>query len=144
MSALAAHWLARPDSRVMALIGCGAQAEFQALGFHRLCGIRELRLFDTDPQAIAKLERNLRAMPELRGIHCEAMQPRDDCEATEAAVDVPFRGVFLHRSFPDLWPESGTRLLPLNPQNRSLRSLVFQAMARSRYNAQNRIPTAPC
>ena len=65
MSALAAKWLARKDSRVMALIGNGAQSEFQAIAFHRMLGIRELRLFDVDAQATAKLERNLRAMPQL-------------------------------------------------------------------------------
>jgi ornithine cyclodeaminase len=60
MSALAARVLARPDSRVMALIGNGAQAEFQALAMRDLVGIRSLRLYDTDPQATAKLVRNLR------------------------------------------------------------------------------------
>ena len=65
MSALAAQHLARPDSRTMALIGNGAQSEFQAIAFHRMLGIRELRLFDVDAAATAKLERNLRAMPDL-------------------------------------------------------------------------------
>ena len=69
MSALAAKWLARPDSRVMALIGNGAQSEFQSIGFHRMLGIRELRLFDVDALATAKLERNLRAMPELADLN---------------------------------------------------------------------------
>lgn len=64
-SALAAQKLARPDSRVMALIGNGAQSEFQALAFHRLLGIREVRLHDVDPRATAKLARNLAALPEL-------------------------------------------------------------------------------
>jgi ornithine cyclodeaminase len=68
MSALAAKWLARRDNRVMALIGNGAQSEFQAIAFHRMLGIREIRLFDVDPLATAKLERNLRAMPELRDL----------------------------------------------------------------------------
>src|SRR6185436_7304775 len=58
-SALAARYLARPDSRVMALIGNGAQSEFQAIAFHRMLGIRELRLYDVDRAATAKLERNL-------------------------------------------------------------------------------------
>jgi ornithine cyclodeaminase/alanine dehydrogenase-like protein (mu-crystallin family) len=35
----------------MALIGLGAQSEFQAFGFHALCGIRKLRVFDIDPAA---------------------------------------------------------------------------------------------
>ena len=60
MSALAARWLARPGSRSMALIGNGAQSEFQAIAFAHLLGIDELRLFDTDPLASAKLEANLR------------------------------------------------------------------------------------
>ncbi len=58
-SALAARRLARPDSRCMALIGNGAQSEFQALAFRDLVGIVELRLFDTDPAASAKLADNL-------------------------------------------------------------------------------------
>lgn len=69
MSALAAKALARPESRVMALIGNGAQSEFQAIAFHRMLGIRELRVFDVDPIATAKLERNLRAMPWLADLN---------------------------------------------------------------------------
>ena len=59
MSALAARVLAKPESRSMALIGNGAQSDFQALAFRDLVGIRELRLFDTDPAASAKLAANL-------------------------------------------------------------------------------------
>ena len=59
MSALAARVLARPGSRSMALIGNGAQSEFQALAFRDLVGVRELRLFDTDAAASAKLAHNL-------------------------------------------------------------------------------------
>ena len=59
MSALAARHLARPGARVMALIGNGAQSEFQALAFRDLAGIRELQLFDTDTQASARLVAHL-------------------------------------------------------------------------------------
>ena len=58
-SALAARALARKDSRTMALIGNGAQAEFQAIAFRDALGIRELRLFDVDVRATAKLVANL-------------------------------------------------------------------------------------
>jgi len=61
MSAVAAQVLARPDSKCMALIGNGAQSEFQALAFHYLLGIEEIRLYDTDPQATAKLLANLQS-----------------------------------------------------------------------------------
>jgi len=70
-SALAARALARPDSRVMALIGNGAQSEFQALAFHHLLGITELRLYDTDPHATAKLLRNLRATLPAQAVHLQ-------------------------------------------------------------------------
>ncbi len=59
MSALAARVLARPDCRRMAVIGNGAQSEFQVLAFHRLLGIRECHLYDIDPAATTKLMSNL-------------------------------------------------------------------------------------
>lgn len=59
MSALAAQALARPGSKTMALIGNGAQSEFQALAFQHLLGIEALRIHDVDPAASAKLARHL-------------------------------------------------------------------------------------
>jgi ornithine cyclodeaminase len=61
-SAVAARRLARADSTRMALIGTGSQSEFQSLGFRALLGINDLALWDTDPAALAKAERNLTAL----------------------------------------------------------------------------------
>ncbi|HEY5807288.1 MAG TPA: ornithine cyclodeaminase, partial [Povalibacter sp.] len=74
MSALAARWMACRDSRVMALIGNGAQSEFQAIAFHQQLGIREVRLYDTDADATTKLQRNLAAMglEGLRIVRCQS------------------------------------------------------------------------
>lgn len=58
-SAVAARALARPNARVLALIGAGAQSEFQALGFKALLGIDEVRVFDVDPAAVDKFCLNL-------------------------------------------------------------------------------------
>lgn len=58
-SAMAARALARKGSRVMAIIGNGAQSEFQALAFAEVLGIEEFRLFDVDRTATAKLAANL-------------------------------------------------------------------------------------
>ena len=60
-SAMAAKWLAPAGARVMALIGNGAQAEFQALGFKAICGITEVRLFDIDDSATKKCIANLQS-----------------------------------------------------------------------------------
>lgn len=58
-SAIVAKYLARKDSHCMAIIGNGAQSEFQALAFRALLGICELRLYDIDPKATEKCARNL-------------------------------------------------------------------------------------
>ena len=58
-SAMAAKWLAPKGATTMALIGNGAQAEFQVLGFKAICGLTEVRLYDIDPAATAKCARNL-------------------------------------------------------------------------------------
>jgi ornithine cyclodeaminase len=58
-SAIAARHLAPKGARVMAMIGNGAQAEFQALAFRAVCGISEVRLYDIDPTATEKCARNL-------------------------------------------------------------------------------------
>jgi ornithine cyclodeaminase len=82
MSALAARYMAKRSSRVMALIGNGAQSEFQAIAFHHMLGIRELRLFDTDPKATAKLESNL-ARLHLSGL--EVVRCASTAEAVRGA-----------------------------------------------------------
>ncbi len=58
-SAVAGRVLAPPDARTMALIGNGAQAEFQAMAFRALLGVDRLRLYDIDSAASAKVRRNL-------------------------------------------------------------------------------------
>ncbi len=73
MSVVAARALARPNSRRMALIGNGAQSEFQALAFHHLMGIDEIRLYDTDPAATRKLMDNLAGQPGLRLLACDSI-----------------------------------------------------------------------
>ncbi|EUB99492.1 Ornithine cyclodeaminase [Rhizobium sp. CF080] len=76
-SALAAKYLARKDASTMALIGNGAQSEFQALAFKSLLGIDRLRLYDIDPEATARCRRNL----ENLGFEIEA------CTSAEQAVE---------------------------------------------------------
>ncbi len=58
-SALVGKYLAPGNATCMALIGNGAQSEFQALAFKALLGVSELRLFDIDSSATARCARNL-------------------------------------------------------------------------------------
>ena len=67
-SAMTARVLARPESKSMAMIGCGCQSEFQAIAFHILLGITEIRAFDIDPASIRKFVTNLALFPNLKVI----------------------------------------------------------------------------
>ncbi|HEV2513194.1 ornithine cyclodeaminase [Bosea sp. (in: a-proteobacteria)] len=58
-SAMAARHLAPKGARTMAMIGNGAQAEFQALAMKAVVGIEAVRLYDIDPIATEKTLRNL-------------------------------------------------------------------------------------
>ena len=58
-SALVARHLAPKGARCMAMIGNGAQSEFQALAMKAVCGIDTLRLYDIDADATAKCAGNL-------------------------------------------------------------------------------------
>ena len=83
-SAMAARHLAPANSRTMAIIGNGAQSEFQAIAFRELVGIRALRLYDLDRTASEKCVRNLVGM----GFDITI------CDTTEAAVEDAWSSFF--------------------------------------------------
>ncbi len=58
-SAMVAKYLAPKGATTMAMIGNGAQSEFQSLAMKAICGITTVRLYDTDPAATDKAARNL-------------------------------------------------------------------------------------
>ncbi|MCD7108066.1 ornithine cyclodeaminase [Rhizobium sp. DKSPLA3] len=76
-SAMAARHLAPEGTRVMAMIGNGAQAEFQALAMKAVLGITEIRLYDIDRRATEKTLRNLAGC----GLALQA------CESAEQAIE---------------------------------------------------------
>lgn len=59
-SAVAAKYLAPKNAHTMAIIGNGAQSEFQAMAFKALLGIKNLRLYDIDADATKKCTANLK------------------------------------------------------------------------------------
>lgn len=72
-SAVVAKYLAPKNSKTMAMIGNGAQCEFQALAFKEIIGIETVRLYDIDPTATQKAARNL-AQSGLTVIACSSAQ----------------------------------------------------------------------
>lgn len=77
-SGMVARHLAPKNARTMAMIGNGAQSEFQALAMHVICGIERLKLYDTDPAATAKTVHN------LEGYYDFVLEP---CASPEEAIE---------------------------------------------------------
>ncbi len=77
MSAVATQALARPESRTLAMIGNGAQSEFQVIALKAVCGIDRVRLYDIDSNATLKCASNLAG----RGITVTA------CSSPEEAIE---------------------------------------------------------
>ncbi|WP_317054411.1 ornithine cyclodeaminase [Roseovarius rhodophyticola] len=72
-SAMAARHLAPKGARTMAMIGNGAQSEFQCLAFQAICGIDTVRLYDIDPSATARCATNLKRRG-LNAVQCTSSQ----------------------------------------------------------------------
>ena len=77
MTAVATKHLAAPGATTMAMIGNGAQSEFQCLAVKAVCGISHVRLYDLDPAATAKCARNLDDL----GLHVT------QCASPEEAIE---------------------------------------------------------
>ena len=77
MSALATRTLARANSGTAAIIGNGAQSEFQIRALAAVCGISRFRLFDIDTNATRRCAAN------LAGLGLELVS----CGSAEAAVE---------------------------------------------------------
>ena len=60
-SAMAAKFLAPKGATTLAMIGNGAQSEFQSLAMQAICGITHVRLYDIDPLATQKAAAHLAA-----------------------------------------------------------------------------------
>ncbi|MEI4261180.1 ornithine cyclodeaminase [Roseovarius sp. D0-M9] len=72
-SALVAKYLAPKGADTMAMIGNGAQSEFQSLAMKAIVGIKTVRLWDIDKAATRKAAKNLSGMG-LNVIECDSAE----------------------------------------------------------------------
>ncbi|HKL65576.1 MAG TPA: ornithine cyclodeaminase [Roseovarius sp.] len=72
-SAMVAKHLAPKGADTMAMIGAGAQSEFQSLAMKALVGLKSVRLFDIDAAATEKAARNLQGMG-LEVVKCRSAE----------------------------------------------------------------------
>lgn len=76
-SALATRYLAPKGATTLAMIGNGAQSEFQALALKAICGVKNVHLYDIDQRATQKAYRNLKNSG-LNIIACDSAQKAVD------------------------------------------------------------------
>jgi ornithine cyclodeaminase len=76
-SAMVAKHLAPKGADTMAMIGNGAQSEFQSLAMKAICGLKSVRLWDIDPASTLKAANNLKGLG--LDIHL--------CDSAEAAME---------------------------------------------------------
>lgn len=72
-SALVAKYLAPKGAETMAMIGNGAQSEFQSLAMKAIVGIKNVRLYDSDKAATRKAAKNLAGMG-LNVVECDSAE----------------------------------------------------------------------
>lgn len=80
VSALASDIMSRGDSKSLAVIGTGAQSEYQTIAHKAIRDITQVRYFDTDSKAMAKYADNMRS--NFAGAKVDLIA----CEDAETAV----------------------------------------------------------
>jgi len=131
-TALATDLMARKDSKVMAIIGNGAQSEFLVKAISLVRDIKEVRYFDTDELAMDKFEENVLASYEenkINFVRCtnaeEALLGADivtTCTACKNHVDV----------IKDEWVKEGVHINGIGGDCPGKTELDFKILDRSR------------
>ncbi len=116
-SALATRLLARPDSRVLAIVGSGVQARSHAEVLSRACGVEEIRIVSRDP---AKANRLAGELNDALGMPVRA---KTSLREAAAGADIVCATTHADRPVVD-WQsiEPGTHInsVGLNPAGREL------------------------
>lgn len=73
---IAAKYLARKDSRKVALVGCGAQAKTQLLAINEVFKIKEINLYDLSHSSALKFKREMRG---TEGVKWDILNTVRDC-----------------------------------------------------------------
>jgi ornithine cyclodeaminase/alanine dehydrogenase-like protein (mu-crystallin family) len=88
-SAVASRVLARPDSKVLGLVGCGAQAVTQLHALSRVFGLERVLVYDTDPEVERTFPQRVAFLGlDVRRVPLEELEAQADilCTATSVAV----------------------------------------------------------
>jgi alanine dehydrogenase len=126
-TAVAAKYLARPDSRVLGILGAGVQARYQVAALLEVRPVDEVRIFDVDP---AKAENFAREIESTLEVSARAVSvPRDavaacDLVVTATAAKAPV--------FDGAWLEPGTHVSGIGANAPAKRELDATTLRRSK------------
>lgn len=127
-SALATDLMSRKNARILALVGTGAQSEFQVLALQLVRDIKEVRYFDIDLKAMDKFEKNMGSKG-LKLVRCKTAKETTIgadiitvCTACKAHVDV----------IKNDWVKAGVHINALGGDTIGKTELELKILARSR------------
>lgn len=127
-SALASDLMARKNAHVLALIGTGAQSEFQVRALQLVRNIKEVRYFDIDYKAMDKFEKNTQNGG-FRLVRCRNVQEATlgadiitVCTACKAHIDV----------IKNKWVKAGVHINALGGDTVGKTELELSILPRSR------------
>ena len=124
-TAVAARFLARPDSRTVTICGCGAQGRVQLEALRHALDIRRVFVFDKDPAAAASFAAEIAAEHDVEVPDTLRAAAREsDVIATCTTSHVPFLGVH------DVKP--GTFIAAIGADNPEKSEIDPALMSRSR------------
>jgi ornithine cyclodeaminase len=119
--AVATDLLARPDSRVLSVIGAGAQAAYEVEALVRVRGFERICIASRTPEAAARLAETLRG----QGLPAEAMELRTACEAADVLVTAtPSRAALLEAG----WIAPGTHVSAMGADQRGKQELPVELL----------------
>ena len=125
-SAVAAKYLARPDSRVMMIVGCGIQGKSQLRAMSRVCALERVYAYDVDAALAAEFAR------EMSGVHGITVESVPHYRDTTRDCDIivtctPARAAFIHRG--DISP--GTFIAAVGADNEHKQEIAPDLLASS-------------
>lgn len=128
-TALVTDLMARKNSKVLAIIGTGAQSEFLVFALSLVRDIKEVRYFDIDPLAMSKFRLNFARVHKIRFVRCdnaeEVVLGADiitTCTACKAHVEV----------IKNAWIAPGTHINGIGGDAPGKTELDFEILKRSR------------
>ncbi len=111
-SAVAAKYLAREDSEVLAILGCGTQGKSNTLMIAQVLPIKEVKAYDISEEAFNRYEQFVREKTDLKVIRTTS--PR---EAVDGADVIVTAGPILKEPNPVIeaeWVKPGATAIPLD------------------------------